>query len=215
VARWLPQQFYYFFAYKQWASKNNPPIISVPSGNFGNICAGILAHASGLPVTHFIAACNANDVIPQFLSTDAYVPKKAIATISNAMDVGNPSNFVRILQIFNQQMGALKKQLSAVSVSDDETKDTLKKVYQESGYLLDPHGAVGYHALENYLKLHPNEKGIVIETAHPVKFFDVVEPIIGSKVYIPETIQDILNMPKKATLMENNTDALRAYLMTI
>ena len=215
VARWLPQQFYYFFAYKQWASKNNPPVISVPSGNFGNICAGILAHASGLPVAHFIAACNANDVIPQFLSTEDYVPKKASATISNAMDVGNPSNFVRILQIFNQQMGALKKQLSAVSISDDETKDTLKKVYQESGYLLDPHGAVGYHALDNYLKLHPNEKGIVIETAHPVKFFDVVEPIIGCNVDIPKAIQDILDMPKRATLMENDTDALRAYLMTI
>ncbi len=215
VARWLPQQFYYFFAYKQWKEKDNPPVISVPSGNFGNICAGILANASGLPVKHFIAACNANNVVPEFFETNFYVPKKAVATISNAMDVGNPSNFVRILEIFDQQIDEMKKLVSSVSVNDDETKATLKKVYNETGYLLDPHGAVGYHALENYLQQHPGEKGYVVETAHPVKFFDVVEPIIGESIAIPGIVQEQLKLEKKAQLMENNAEALREFLMKI
>jgi threonine synthase len=215
VARWLPQQFYYFLAYKQWADKHNPPVIAVPSGNFGNICAGILANASGLPVEHFIAACNANDVVPYFLETGLYETKKTVATISNAMDVGNPSNFVRILEIFNQQISGLKKLVSAVSVSDDKTKTTLKRVYEEYNYLLDPHGAVGYYAMEKYLQQHPSQKGIVIETAHPVKFFDVVEPIIGKQVPIPQTIQAQLNLPKQSILMENNAEALREFLLKL
>ena len=215
VARWLPQQFYYFLAYKQWADKNNPPIISVPSGNFGNICAGILANASGLPIKHFIAACNANDVVPQFFASNIYTAKKSVQTISNAMDVGNPSNFVRILQIFNQQITDLKNLVSATSISDEETRLTLKKVYKEFNYLLDPHGAVGYHALEKYLQEHPSQKGIVVETAHPVKFFDVVEPIIQEAVSIPEAISEQLKLAKKSVLMENNTEALKAFLNSI
>lgn len=215
VARWLPQQFYYFFAYKQWKEKGRPPVVSVPSGNFGNICAGILANASGLPVQHFIAACNANDVVPTFFQTNVYTPKKAVATISNAMDVGNPSNFVRILEIFEEEVEDLKKMVSSVSVNDDETRATLKKVYDASSYLLDPHGAVGYYALENYLKQHPGEKGYLVETAHPVKFFDVVEPIIGESIAIPEIVQEQLKLEKKAQLMENSTEALRDFLMKI
>ena len=215
VARWLPQQFYYFFAYKQWIDKNEPPVISVPSGNFGNICAGLLAQASGLPVKHFIAACNANDTVPNFLQTNNYTPKQAVATISNAMDVGNPSNFVRILEIFNKETDTLKNNLSAVSISDEETKRTLKKVYETTHYLLDPHGAVGYHALEDYLKTHPTQKGIVIETAHPVKFFDVVEPIIDSPIKIPAAIKQQLSAEKKSLLIENNAEALKEFLLGI
>jgi len=215
VARWLPQQFYYFFAYKQWADKSNPPVIAVPSGNFGNICAGILANASGLPVKHFIAACNANDVVPHFFETNHYEPKKAVATISNAMDVGNPSNFVRILEIFDQQVDDLKKLVSAQSVSDEQTKATLKEVKEKFNYLLDPHGAVGYHALENYLQQHPGGKGMVVETAHPVKFFDVVEPIIGEAIAIPAVVEEQLQLEKKSLLMENNSEALREFLMKI
>lgn len=215
VARWLPQQFYYFFAYKQWPDKNNPPTISVPSGNFGNICAGILAKASGLPVQHFIAACNANDTVPEFLRSNHYQAKKAVTTISNAMDVGNPSNFVRILQIFEQQLANLKQEVSAYSITDDETKATLSKVYKEFDYLLDPHGAVGYHALEDYLKQHPSQKGIVVETAHPVKFFDVVEPIINEPVPIPTAIEEQLKLEKKSTVMENNSEALKEFLLKI
>ncbi|CAN5408954.1 threonine synthase [soil metagenome] len=215
VARWLPQQFYYFFAYKQWAQKNNPPVISVPSGNFGNICAGILAHVSGLPVKHFIAACNANDVVPAFMETEKYAPKKAVATISNAMDVGNPSNFIRILEIFHHQFANLKKEFSSCSISDAETKATLQKVYQEEGYLLDPHGAVGYLALQQYLKANPHEKGIVLETAHPVKFYDVVEPVIGEAVDIPPTVQQQLLLPKKSTKIVADAGLLKSFLLSM
>lgn len=220
VARWLPQQLYYFFAYKQWAAqsrlignKRNPPVISVPSGNFGNICAGILAHISGLPVQHFIAACNANDVVPSFMQTEKYEPKKAVATISNAMDVGNPSNFVRILEIFHHRFKDLQNVLSSCSISDDETKATLKSVYQTNQYLLDPHGAVGFFALQNYLQQHPGQKGIVLETAHPVKFYDVVEPVIGQAVPIPEAIQEQLKLEKKSTKIPADGDLLKAFLL--
>ncbi|MEO6731690.1 MAG: threonine synthase [Ferruginibacter sp.] len=213
VARWLPQQLYYFFAYKQWVEKNNPPVISVPSGNFGNICAGILAHISGLPVQHFIAACNANDVVPAFMLTEKYEPKKSVATISNAMDVGNPSNFIRILEIFHHQFKDLQNVLSSCSISDDETKATLRSVYQTNNYLLDPHGAVGFLALQNYLQKHPDQKGIVLETAHPVKFYDVVEPVIGQPVAIPEAIRQQLELQKKSTKINPDSELLKAFLL--
>ena len=215
VARWLPQQFYYFLAYKQWADKINPPVISVPSGNFGNICAGLLANASGLPVKHFIAACNANDVIPQFLNTNIFENKKAVATISNAMDVANPSNFVRIIEIFQERIPDLKEKLSAYSISDEETKDAIKKVFEEDKYLLDPHGAVGFSALEKYLVNHPNQKGMVLETAHPVKFYDVVEPVIKVEIAIPEAVKMQLNLEKKAKLIENEVAELIAFLHSL
>jgi threonine synthase len=212
VARWLPQQFYYFFAYKQWPDKNNPPVISVPSGNFGNICAGLLANASGLPVQHFIAACNANDTIPEFLQTGNYPSKKSVATISNAMDVANPSNFVRIMEIFEQQVPELKKKLTAYSINDDETKATLKTVLDKYQYLLDPHGAVGYNALEQYLTTHPSEKGIVVETAHPVKFYDVVEPVTDICIKMPVSIDQQMQLPKIASLISNDTSDLSNFL---
>ncbi len=215
VARWLPQQFYYFFAYKQWKEKNNPPIISVPSGNFGNICAGLLANASGLPIKHFIAACNANDVVPQYFETENYQSKKAIATISNAMDVGDPSNFVRIMEIFQQQFSALKDKVSSCSISDTVTKETLLSVFNEQHYLLDPHGAVAYKALQDYLLNNPIDKGIILETAHPVKFYDVVEPIINEAVPIPEAIQQQLKLEKKSTKIGINANELKSFLLEL
>jgi threonine synthase len=215
VARWLPQQFYYFFAYKQWQEKNNPPVISVPSGNFGNICAGLLANASGLPVTHFIAACNANDVVPQYFATENYQSKKAVATISNAMDVGDPSNFVRIMEIFQQQFSSLKNKVSSCSISDAVTKETLLSVFNEQRYLCDPHGAVAYKALQDYLQNNPNDKGIFLETAHPVKFYDVVEPIINQPVPIPESIQEQLKLEKKSTKIGVGADELKSFLVNL
>jgi threonine synthase len=211
VARWLPQQFYYFFAWKQWPDKKNPPVISVPSGNFGNICAAMLANASGLPVKHFIAACNANDVVSEFLKTEEYHSKKSVATISNAMDVGDPSNFSRILEIFDQDIPALKKILSSYSISDDETRETIRQVYQEKNYLLDPHGAVGYSSLKKYLTDHSGT-GIFVETAHPVKFYDVVEPVIGDKVSIPVEVEVILHEEKQALAMEVDYSSLKDFL---
>jgi len=214
VARWLPQQFYYLFAWKQWKDKENPPVISVPSGNFGNICAGILAHISGLPVRHFIAACNANKVVAEFLATEKYEPRKALATISNAMDVGDPSNFVRILELFHYQFKDLKNTLSSVSISDEETRQTIKKVYEKQKYLLDPHGAVAYRALQNYLTEHAEQKGYLLETAHPVKFYDVVEPVINEKIPIPESVKGMLSKEKLSTSMEAGFENLKAFLFT-
>ena len=213
VARWLPQQFYYFFAWKQWADKKNPPVIAVPSGNFGNICAGILAYISGLPVNHFIAACNANNTVPQFMQTENYQPKKAVATISNAMDVGDPSNFVRILELFHHQLGDLKRIFSSYSINDERTKAAIKEVYTNYQYLPDPHGAVGYIALRNYLAANPGTKGMFLETAHPVKFYDVVEPIIHQKVPVPASVAAILDNKKQATRMGTGYADFKEYLM--
>ncbi|MBS1666922.1 MAG: threonine synthase [Bacteroidetes bacterium] len=212
VARWLPQQFYYFFAYQQWADKNHPPVFCVPSGNFGNICAGLLAHRSGLPAVHFIAACNANNVVTNYLSDGHYEPKKAVATLSNAMDVGSPSNFVRVLELFNKEFISMKNVLSSYSITDAETKNTIADVYTKMNYLLDPHGAVGYLALEKYLETHSDQKGMILETAHPIKFYDVVEPIIKEKVPIPDSIKSILEEKKQSVKMDANFEDLKSYL---
>jgi threonine synthase len=212
VARWLPQQFYYFFAWKQWADKKNPPVVSVPSGNFGNICAGILAQCSGLPIKHMIAACNANDIVPGYLKTGDYKPKKAVATLSNAMDVGDPSNFVRILEMFDNKLGDMRADLSSYSITDEETKATIKEVFSKYGYLPDPHGAVGYLALQRYLQQNRGDKGIFLETAHPVKFYDVVEPVIGQAVPVPSSISSILDLPKKSHKIDPGYEALEAAL---
>lgn len=216
VARWLPQQFYYFFAYQQWKEKNNPPVISVPSGNFGNICAGLLAYQSGLPVAHFIAACNANDVVPHYLKSGVYQTKNSVTTISNAMDVANPSNFVRIMELFEQNLGSLKKVLSSYSITDDETREVIANVFKEKNYVLDPHGAVGFIALERYLNEHSNQKGFFLETAHPSKFYDVIEPVIHQRVEIPESIRTLQKQKKKSILMKaNDHNALKDLLVQL
>ncbi len=212
IARWLPQQLYYFFAYQQW-QENEAPVISVPSGNFGNICAGILAHVSGLPVKHFIAACNANDIIPKYLQTEQYIPKPAIATISNAMDVGNPSNFIRIMELFHQQFGSLKNKMSSMSVDDVTTAETIQKVYQQYHYTLDPHGAVAYHALSEYLK-NNNDKGFILETAHPVKFPDTVEDATGQSIDFPQQVQHLLSAEKKSIRMNASFNDFKEWLLT-
>lgn len=159
VARWLPQQIYYLIAYQQWIQQQNEnPVISVPSGNFGNICAGLLAHFRGMPADHFIAACNDNHVIPDYLETQKFQPHTAVPTLSNAMDVGNPSNFVRIMELFGNQFDALKNTVSAYSVNDQETMNTITRVYQKHNYLLDPHTAVAFASLEKYLEENPGKK---------------------------------------------------------
>jgi threonine synthase len=213
VARWLPQQFYYFFAYKQWADKINPPVISVPSGNFGNICAGLLAMQTGLPVQHFIAACNTNDIVSEYLETQNLEPRQAVPTLSNAMDVGNPSNFVRILEIFDHQFPELKNKLSSATISDTETIATIREVYQQYNYLMDPHGAVGYLALQRYLADQPGQKGMVLETAHPVKFPEAVEDGIGRPIEIPEAVQSIMDKEKRSILMKADFKQLKEYLV--
>jgi threonine synthase len=188
VARWLPQQFYYLFALKQWDGP--PPIISIPSGNFGNLAAGLLAKRSGMPVEKFIAACNANDVVPEFFRTGKYEPKPSVSTLSNAMDVGDPSNFVRILEMFEGVGAALQQTIEAVSISDERTAETMQFVHKEYDYVLDPHGAVAYAAFAGHLENHPTSRGFILETAHPVKF-DSVESILGSHIVMPESVKQL------------------------
>ena len=217
VARWLPQQFYYFYALQQWKIKHRKlnianPVICVPSGNFGNICAGILAHISGLPCAKFIAACNANDVIPRFLQTGEMETKKSVATLSNAMDVANPSNFVRILEIFGQDFLDLKEKLEAVSISDEITAKTMREVFAKYNYVLDPHGAVGFYALRQYLEKNPNQKGIFLETAHPIKF-DSVEKIIGTYGEMPEAVKDLFSRPQQSIEIKANYEDLKEIIL--
>ena len=213
VARWLPQQFYYFYLWKQWEDKTNPPLISVPSGNFGNICAGLLAQKTGLPIPDFIAACNVNDTVPEFLRSGNYQPKKAVATISNAMDVGEPSNFIRILEIFGQHIDGLKRTLRGYTISDEETKMILVSVFKKQRYLLDPHGAVAYHALQQYQSQHPEAKGVILETAHPVKFYDVIEPLIGQKVPVPPSVEEQIKKQKVSTKINADKNELKEFLL--
>ncbi len=215
VARWLPQQFYYFYLWKQWKDKTNPPVVTVPSGNFGNICAGLLAQHSGLPIKHFIAACNVNDTVPEFLRSGNYQSKKTIPTISNAMDVGDPSNFIRIMEIFQQQLGELKNTLTGYTISDEETKATLKSVFQNHIYLLDPHGAVAYNALVQYLSQNKNSKGVILETAHPVKFYDVIEPLIEQVISVPEAVAAQILKEKVSTKIDANAAELREFLVKL
>lgn len=212
VARWLPQQMYYFLALQQWKEKQ-APVICVPSGNFGNICSGLMAWSGGLPVQHFIAACNANDVVPRYMQNGQYTAQEAVATISNAMDVGDPSNFVRILKIFDRSFTALREILSSVSVTDKVTTETIANVYRTHQYLLDPHGAVGYAALQNYLEKNQGSKGIILETAHPVKFPDSVEKVIGEKIPIPEKVQKLEHKEKASTLISSSYAAVRSFLL--
>lgn len=210
VARWLPQQFYYFFALKQW--NGEPPVISVPSGNFGNLASGILAHISGLPVNKFIAACNANDVVPRFLQTAEYKPLPSVATLSNAMDVGAPSNFVRILEIFDNDFIDLKKKLESVSISDTVTAATMREVHERFGYTLDPHGAVGYRALADHLETHREARGIFLETAHPVKF-DSVNEIIGETLDLPAAVGSLMSREKQSIEVDNSYDTVKEILL--
>ena len=213
VARWLPQQFYYFYALQQWQENNeDAPVICVPSGNFGNVCAGILAHVSGLPCRKFIAATNANDVIPQYLLNGKMETKSSVPTLSNAMDVGNPSNFVRILEMFAGDYLNLKEKLEAVSVSDETTAETMKTVYEKHGYVLDPHGAVGFYALEKYLEKNPSQKGFFLETAHPVKF-DSVERIVGTHGATPDAVKDLFARERKSVKIEADYEDLKEILI--
>jgi threonine synthase len=213
VARWLPQQIYYFLAWKQWKNKLKPPVISVPSGNFGNICAGLLAFHSGLPVQHFIAACNVNAVVPEYLKTGIYNPLKAKSTISNAMDVGDPSNFVRVLALFNSEFEPLKQTMSSESITDGETGAAIQTLYRDFGYLADPHGAVGWLALNRWLENHHGQQGIFLETAHPVKFPDTVEKFSGKPVHIPESVQALFSKKRTSVKIKADYSVLRETLL--
>ena len=203
IARWMPQMFYFLFAYKQLKSKNKPIVFSVPSGNFGNICAGMLAQKLGFPFAHFIASNNANNVVERYFKTNTYSPLPSIQTISNAMDVGNPSNFIRIQKLYDNDFEALKNNLSAYSFSDEQTKEALSAIYKGSGYIADPHGAVGYLGCKSYREKNPAAQTIFLETAHPTKFLDVVEAVIPEKIALPTQIQAVIEKEKSAIFVED------------
>lgn len=213
IARWLPQMFYFFFAYKELKQFEKPLIVSCPSGNFGNICAGILAKKLGLPLTHFVASTNANDTVPRFLSNGNYDPKPSIATISNAMDVGNPSNFVRIQEMYNNDLNEFNKDFSSYAFTDDETRQAIKHIYESSGYIAEPHGAVGYLGLKNEIKNNPDSIGFFLETAHPIKFLDNVEPLLNIKLPIPQQIESVLHKNKVSHKIKSYNQ-LKSYLLS-
>lgn len=213
VARFLPQAFYYFYAYAQMKKlgKADNLVICVPSGNFGNITAGLFGKYMGLPVKHFIAANNRNDIFYQYLKTGIYSPKPSVATIANAMDVGDPSNFARIYDLYGGSHEAIKKDISGETYTDEQIRETVQAVYSETGYLLDPHGACGYRALAE--QLQPGETGVFLETAHPAKFLQTVESIIGVEVQIPEKLQAFMKGQKESVPMEKDFASFKSYLM--
>ena len=213
VARFLPQAFYYFYAYAQLKKlgKADNLVVCVPSGNFGNITAGLFGKRMGLPVRRFIAANNRNDIFYQYLQTGEYRPRPSVATIANAMDVGDPSNFARILALYDNSHAAISAEISGATYTDAQIRETVKKTYVETGYLLDPHGACGYRALEEGLK--PGETGVFLETAHPAKFLQTVEEIIGNKVAIPEKLQAFMKGTKQSVPMTKDFASFKTYLM--
>lgn len=214
VARFLPQMFYYFHAYAQAVKAGADPqnvVVCVPSGNFGNITAGLIAKKMGLPIKRFIAANNANDIFFNYLQTGEYAPKSSIQTIANAMDVGNPSNFARVLDLFEGSHQAITDEISGTTYSDKEIAGTLRATYRNAGYILDPHGAVAFRALEENLK--PGETGIFLETAHPAKFKETVEEIIEEKIEIPAKLQNFLKGEKKTTPLSSDFSEFKEYLL--
>jgi threonine synthase len=183
-----------------------PYVFSVPSGNFGNLCAGLVAHKMGLPIAHFIASTNTNDTFPRYMEAGVFTPKPSVQTISNAMDVGNPSNFDRIQKLFNYDLFKLKNICSAYAFTDKETRSAMTEIYKDFSYISDPHGAVGYLGLKKYMKSHPDIQGVFMETAHPVKFLDVVEQTLKQKVEIPKQIQEIMDKKSTKKLVKSYED---------
>ena len=216
IARLIPQSFYYFFAYGQLKNKEKSVIFSVPSGNFGNLTAGLLAKKMGLPVGKFLAATNINDSVPQYLKTGYFKPRPSKKTISNAMDVGNPSNFARILELYGHQVQKIRKDINGISFTDQQTKSAIIEVYQKYDYILDPHSAVGYLGLKKYLRQNPNETrpGIFLQTAHPAKFLDLVQPLINKKVEIPQRLQKYLTKSKESIVLANKFADFKAFLLS-
>lgn len=221
IARLIPQSFYYFEAYKQVNDKSTPVVFSVPSGNFGNLTAGLMAYKMGLPVAHFIAATNLNDEVPLYLTSGKFVPRPSIATISNAMDVGNPSNFTRMLDLFSGIGGDdgstwnnIRTLISGFSFNDMETRDAMRRVYDQYGYVIDPHGAIGVLAAWAYQQKEKNKhKTVVLETAHPSKFKEEVEHTLGIDVEIPERLATMAARSKQYIEMPNNYHDFREWLM--
>lgn len=220
ISRLIPQSFYYFEAFKQLPQQGDPIVFSVPSGNFGNLSAGLMAKKMGLPIEHFIAATNLNDIVPQYLKTGAYNPRPSTPTLSNAMDVGNPSNFARMLDLFPETPNCstwnnLTKTIVGGHFDDHETEVAMQEIYQRYHYIMDPHGAVGYLALKQYQKANPQTRGIILETAHASKFLSETERILGFNLPIPERLAALEDLPKSATFIQPDYAQLKEYLLDL
>lgn len=214
IARLIPQSFYYFYAYAQIKNPNSPLVFSVPCGNFGNLTAGLLAKKMGLPITKFVAATNVNDSIPKYLSSGIFEPHPSKHTLSNAMDVGNPSNFARMLDLYKHQWKKMSNDIFGVSFTDKQTQSAMREVFSKYKYLLDPHAAVAYLGLQSFLSKHPSKvNGIFLETAHPAKFANDVEKITDQKISIPTRLENVLAKEKKSTILSTKYEDLLNLLL--
>lgn len=213
VARFLPQAFYYFYAYAQMKrlGKADEMVVCVPSGNFGNICSALFGKKMGLPVKRFIAANNANDIFFKYLQTGKYCPKPSVQTIANAMDVGDPSNFARVYDLYGKSHAAICADISGSTYTDSQIADTIREVKSQTGYVCDPHGACGYRALSELLR--PGETGVFLETAHPAKFKDTVDRILSADIAIPAKLQAFMQGKKQSISMINDFTAFKSFLM--
>ncbi len=215
IARLIPQMFYYFNTVARLQKTGLPTVFSVPSGNFGNICAGMIAMKMGLPIHHFVASVNANDTFIEFLKTDKFSPKPSVQTISNAMDVGNPSNFARIYELFNKDINAILKKVSGYTYSDDVTRKAVKEIFEHDHYIMDPHGAVGFLGLNEYLKTQSQPlNGVILHTAHPAKFIDTYSEDLKAKIELPKELRELIDKQKVALELNNDYDAFKAYLLS-
>ncbi len=212
IARLLPQAIYYFYAFGQLKSREKPVVISVPTGNLGNLTAGLLAKKSGLPVARFVAAGNRNNVFQEYLETGIFRPRPSVPTLSNAMDVGNPSNLMRIQELYGQSFEAAQKDIAPFHFTDEETRQTIASVYHRTKYVLDPHGAVAYRGLSAHME-QENVTGIFLETAHPAKFYPVVEEEIQQKLQIPERLLKSMHLPKQSNEIDNKPEDLKRFLL--
>jgi threonine synthase len=212
IARLIPQSFYYFEAYKQLKDKSTPVVFAIPSGNFGNLTAGLLAQKMGLPVHAFLAATNANDVVPQYLETGRFVPRPSVRTISNAMDVGNPSNFARMLDLYDSVWNNMTKNIHGYAYNDDETRAAVLEIKERYNYVMDPHGAVAYLAVKAYQKENPNTQTVILETAHPAKFKPDMEEIFGHKIEVPKRLAKLAYKKKVSIEMGIGYDGFKSYL---
>lgn len=214
IARWIPQCLYYFYAYSRLPETNGKVAFAVPSGNFGNLAAGILAERMGLPIDYFVAATNVNDVVPEYLEGNPFMSRPSVPTISNSMDVGNPSNFYRLLALFDGDEDLLKAKVKGFAYTDEQTVVCMQDVKKATGYTLDPHGAVAYLGLKDFLQRHPGYQGIFLETAHPGKFGKVVEEALGEPVLLPERLAAFLHGEKEVIPIKNDFAAFKQYLLT-
>jgi threonine synthase len=214
IARLIPQMFYYFYAWSRLPRKENV-VFSVPSGNFGNLTAGLISQKMGLPIEHFIATTNINNIVPHYLNTSKFLPRPSKSTLSNAMDVGNPSNFARMLELYQGNHLKMKNDITGYSFTDAETATAMKEVFANTKYTLDPHGAVGYLGLKKYLQKNPESVGVFLETAHPAKFKEVVESIIEKEVKVPEKLRAFLSGNKNTIPCDSNYDSFKTRLLSI